>query len=330
MYNQFETRLDKERVILLKYSQNKETKHRFATFLIRFPKILLQELNTHRQLVRNCGSSRAIPTKTVIEKVRKDSYIPTFTVNQPGMTGELADTALNTDAEVLWLNALDEAIKYSEALQKEGIHKQDANRLLEPFEYVDLVLSGTEWENFFKLRCAFDTQPAFKFIAQRCKLLLELDTPDILAPGEWHIPFDDFYTNNHTLEEKIKIAIARIARVSYGNHGKEGLDYEADFRLADKLLESGHLSPLEHVAKCVSTNSRGIKAVALNSLVLDSSPALANLLDNHTYYEKDTNKYYWTRQYAGFYTYRHHIEDRLPIVPILKGNSATSLLIDNI
>lgn len=308
MNNQYEARLAKERVILLKYSENKETKHRFATFLIRFPKILLQELNTHRQLVRNCGSSRAIPTKTTVERLRKDPYIPTFTVNQPGMTGKVADNALATDAEVLWLDALDEAIKYAEFLQAAGIHKQDANRLLEPFQYVDLILSGTEWENFFSLRCAPDAQLAFQAIAQRCQLLLELDVPDVIAPGQWHIPFDGFYNDSHTVEEKIKIAIARIARVSYGNHGKEGIDYEADFALADKLLESGHLSPLEHVAKAVWVNACGV-----NYLIGHSSTALANLLRNHVYYEKTTEQYHWTRQYAGFYTYRHHIEDNLAI-----------------
>jgi thymidylate synthase ThyX len=304
--NQYEARLAKERVILLKYSENKETKHRFATFLIRFPKILLQELNTHRQLVRNCGSSRAIPTKTTVERLRKDPYIPTFTVNQPGMVGKVADNALATDAEVLWLDALDEAVKYAEFLQEAGIHKQDANRLLEPFQYVDLILSGTEWENFFKLRCAPDTQLAFQAIAHRCQLLLELDIPDVLSPGQWHIPFDGFYSDSHTVEEKIKIAIARIARVSYGNHGKEGIDYEADFALADKLLESGHLSPLEHVAKCVSA-----RCITMYDLVYECSESLANLLLNHVHYDKDSDLMYWTRQYAGFYAYRHQIEDNL-------------------
>jgi thymidylate synthase ThyX len=306
MNNTYEARLAKERVILLKYSENKETKQRFATFLIRFPKILLQELNTHRQLVRNCGSSRAIPTKTTVNRLRVDPYIPTFTVNQPGMVGKVADYQLATDAEVLWLDALDEAVKYAEFLQAAGIHKQDANRLLEPFQFVDLVLSGTDWENFFTLRCAPDAQLAFQAIAKRCQLLLELDVPDVLSPGEWHIPFDGFYNDTHTLEEKLKIAIARIARVSYGNHGKEGIDFESDLRLADSLLQSGHLSPLEHVAKCVQVHT-----ITMSELSDRCSESLENLLMNYVHYDKNSGLLHWNRQYAGFFTYRHHIEDKV-------------------
>jgi thymidylate synthase ThyX len=306
--NRYEARLAKERVILLKYSENQASKDRFATFLIRFPKILLQELNTHRQLVRNCGSSRAIPTSKLISRITEEPYVPQFTINQPGMVGVIADERAAIDAEVLWLDSLDNAVKSVLKLQEAGIHKQDTNRLLEPYSYVDLVLSGTDWKNFFKLRCAPDAQLAFRAIALRMQLLLELEPPEILYEGDWHIPFDGFYEENHTLEEKIKIAIARIARVSYATHGKEGVSYESDFALADSLLQNGHLSPLEHVAKCVYTNT-----LMMDSLKEECSPSLANMLKNYVHYDPVYMRYNWNRQYSGFYTYRHHIEDNTNI-----------------
>ncbi len=38
-------------------------------------------------------------------------------------------------------------------LIKLGVHKQNANRLLAPFAYTTCIISGTEWDNFFELRC---------------------------------------------------------------------------------------------------------------------------------------------------------------------------------
>jgi glutaredoxin-related protein len=224
------------------------------------------------------------------------------------MVGNKADENVAVDAEVLWLDALDNTIKTVLSLQEVGIHKQDTNRLLEPYSYVDLVLSGTNWKNLFDLRCAPDAQPAFRAIALKMQLLLELEPPEILSPGDWHIPFDGFYSKMHTVEEKIKIAIARIARVSYATHGKEGVSYESDFALADSLLQNGHLSPLEHVAKCVSTNT-----LMMSSLEGDCSPALANMLANYVHYDPVYMRYNWNRQYSGFYTYRHHVEDNTNI-----------------
>ncbi len=50
---------------------------------------------------------------------------------------------------------------------------------------------------------------------------------------------------------KTRIATARCARVSYMNfEGKD--DYEADIKLHDTLLSSGHMSPFEHCAKAMS------------------------------------------------------------------------------
>ena len=51
-----------------------------------------------------------------------------------------------------------------------------------------------------------------------------------------------------SIEDLIKISAGRCARVSYLTHaGKRDLD--ADIQLHDRLLESGHMSPLEHPAR---------------------------------------------------------------------------------
>ena len=49
------------------------------------------------------------------------------------------------------------------------------------------------------------------------------------------------------IKDKIKIAVARCARVSYLNF-EGNIDHEKDYDLHDKLAEQGHWSPFEHCA----------------------------------------------------------------------------------
>lgn len=91
-------------------------------------------------------------------------------------------------------------------------------------------------------------------------------TPKILRAGEWHIPFGDnimmsildqqdfsikFPNLNSLNDLKIRIATARCARLSYMTFDGE-IDYEKDIKLHDQLLENKHMSPTEHVARCMN------------------------------------------------------------------------------
>ena len=66
--------------------------------------------------------------------------------------------------------------------------------------------------------------------------------------GEWHIPFGDKFSDGLSLEEKLKVATARAARVSYKTFSGE-INYDDDYILHDQLLAEGHFSPFEHCAK---------------------------------------------------------------------------------
>lgn len=52
-----------------------------------------------------------------------------------------------------WLTVRDFVVSGSVILSAFGVTKQLCNRLLEPFVWVTEIVSGTEWENFFELRC---------------------------------------------------------------------------------------------------------------------------------------------------------------------------------
>jgi hypothetical protein len=63
-------------------------------------------------------------------------------------------------------------------------------------------------------------------------------------------PYSNFPLEANLDLIRIQIATARCARVSYLNfEGKD--DYEADIKLYEQLLASGHMSPFEHCARAM-------------------------------------------------------------------------------
>jgi thymidylate synthase ThyX len=80
---------------------------------------------------------------------------------------------------------------YTEATQaagRLGVHKQLANRLLEPFSWHTVVVTATDWDNFFHLRCHPDAQPEFQKIAGMMRDVMEASTHNLYY-GEWHLPY---------------------------------------------------------------------------------------------------------------------------------------------
>ena len=164
---------------------------RLTTFELELPKFVLADLNTHRALSRCTSSARSMPTIKLIAKVWRDPVIPVaWGRNQPGMTagGELTGWR-RFAARRLWLACRVPVLGIAYLLVKLGLHKQLAGRLVEPWLFVTTVLSGTEWANFFGLRCQPNAQPELQHIAYRMREELRLSTPAALKAGEWHLPY---------------------------------------------------------------------------------------------------------------------------------------------
>lgn len=282
-------------VKILADSLNVATGDRITTFELKYPKPLLAELNTHKMLSKNAGSSRAIPIKKVIERIKEDPYIPQFTKHQKGMQGEIGDRIFQVSARHLWLKQLDKAIETALAMDKLGVHKQNANRVLEPWMYVPVIVTGTEWENYFNLRCAEATHPDFRTIAREMKRQYEENKPNELRPGQWHIPFGGGLAKSGgdsrmKFADALKIAAARCARISYATH--DGMfDHDKDKKLHDLLVAEGHGSPLEHSAMAVVTKSPLAPEYSKLSL------------------GQEVN----TRNYRGFLSYRAHLEQKIDV-----------------
>jgi thymidylate synthase ThyX len=134
------------------------------------------------------------------------------------------------------------------SLMKLGLHKQLANRLLEPWAYITVIVSATDLDNLFALRCHPDAQPEIRRAVEALRAAVAASEPRHLRMGEWHLPFvTDDERAALPIGTLVKLAVARCARISYLTHdGKR--DPERDVQLHDQLLQSRHLSPFEHVA----------------------------------------------------------------------------------
>lgn len=219
---------------------------RLTTMAVTMPRFILAEFNTHRKFSRNAGSSRAIPVKRRIEMVREHGFIPLeFGKNQKGMqASQLLDQDNANLARLTWTDAMASAVKHAEALEFLGVHKQLANRLLEPFTWVEVIVSSTDWTNFFHLRISPLAQPEIRELAMKMKEALDNSIPRVLAWGMWHSPLSD----------NREVAVGRLARVSYEPTGQR--PEEEDVLLCERLAKDGHWSPFEHVAQARMSDDR--------------------------------------------------------------------------
>lgn len=223
---------------------------RLTSAILTYPRFIHSELMTHRVFSRNAASSRAIPVSRMIEAIRKEpAMFEYWGSNKKGMQAgaQLDFNDLNLAKEI-WLESAEFAIRQAERLIDLGLHKQNANRLLEPFSHMTTMVTCSDWDGFFSLRAHKDAQPEFQVLAYRLLAAYLESTPTLMADGWWHIPFDDKMPEGCPVDVKLKIATARCARLSYLTFDGK-FDPEDDIRIHDQLASSGHWSPFEHCAQ---------------------------------------------------------------------------------
>lgn len=231
---------------------------RLTTMEVVMHRFVLAEFNTHRVFSRNSASSRAIPYSKMHARVDSDPAMPIYWgKNQSGMQAkEELHEAGKVGCMEDWQNAKDSALHFAGILTSWGLHKQLTNRLVEPFMWHTVIVTATDWGNFFNQRCHEDAQPEMKAAADAMQLAYYSSTPKLVQIGQWHTPYlkeEDYGGSLLNMEpgeavEALKeISVARCARVSYLTHDGRR-DIEEDLKLFGKLKESMHLSPFEHVA----------------------------------------------------------------------------------
>lgn len=270
---------------------------RLTTYLVEYPRVVLAEAVTHRlnadswgdgyswcertttpDISKNSASSRAIPHERFLKKIDLDPYMPAFTGKAKGMQGAALGENTAEYAKAAWHNAKTVAMKWAAELDRLGVHKQDSNRLLEPFSWTTQVVTSAHWDNFFALRCHEAAHPALRRVARMMFLARRRSEPVALDYGEWHTPFvppvrgqavawdpaagsavPPYLTHGEArgaVPVELWRSVARCAWVSYESHDRDATD-AAVMATVDRLIGSRpvHASPCEHQAMCVPPGS---------------------------------------------------------------------------
>ena len=255
---------------------------RLTTIEVTLPRCVLAEFNTHRTHSRNSASSRAIPSELLVSAIMTDPFIPQWTAANKGMVAAgLLAPANVVAADSVWLTARDAAIHAADALVSLGVAKQDANRLLEPFMFTTIVATACDraWAWMFGLRDDPAADPKFAYPAKLMHDAYRASTPQVLADGDWHLPYIDGgdigtvrrdygYCDTATLDgldsgqrSQVQVTLARMsaarcARISYLRQ-HEARDMHDELTRCLDLIRLRHWSPTEHQAQALSAYVTG-------------------------------------------------------------------------
>jgi thymidylate synthase ThyX len=163
---------------------------RLTTMEWTYPRSIHSEIMTHRMLSKNSASSRAIPTEKLIQRVVDDPFIPEYIgANQKGMqAGEELNDVQKEVARMFWLQGRDQAVENARRLLDLGVHKQVVNRIIEPWMWITIIVSATEWDNVWGLRCHPMAEPHFQKLAYTARDAMAASVPRELKMGDWHLP----------------------------------------------------------------------------------------------------------------------------------------------
>jgi thymidylate synthase ThyX len=223
---------------------------RITSFVLEYPRFIHGELMTHRVFSRNAASSRAIPIQKMIDEVVNNPAAPIYWAkNQKGMqSGEPLPHEVCLQLCDEWNSARDAAVERARRMSELGVHKSIANRILEPFMHMVTLVTATDYANFFALRAHPAAQPEFQALAYAMLGKYLEHKPEELHWGEWHIPFGDRMPEGLHIDDQLKVATARAARLSYKTFDGV-IDPSKDILLHDGLVTDHHMSPTEHPAR---------------------------------------------------------------------------------
>lgn len=245
---------------------------RIVSVAATYPRFIHAELMTHRAFARNAASSRAIPfikigpdgkpvPNCTFAMLQANPVIPQFLGSEiKGMqAGDELDGRDRERAISVIKDLLEQSLKACAILHGLSLHKSIINRYLEPWSWITTLITATEWNNFFRLRCHPDAERHFALIAGMMRQAIRESQPVQKDYGQWHLPYIELSDvielarRGYETESLMKVSAARCARLSYLTQDGER-DIEKDMALADRLINRTdnviHASPLEHPALC--------------------------------------------------------------------------------
>ena len=263
------------------------------TMELEYPRFIHAEFMTHRVFSRNAASSRAIKVSTLIGLVTDNLAHPIhWGANQAGMVAEneLENPQQSQDD---WVRASQYACYIADRLDSQNVHKQIANRVIENFGHIKVVMTTTEMANFMELRAHPAAAPEIQKLAEQMHFAIMASNPMVLKDGEAHVPYIDrkrlddgsleYSVNGQAIDlaTALKISASACAQVSYR---LLNLGVEKAVELYDRLANQKpvHASPFEHQAL---TMPKGKWPVGATHMTRDGT--------------------YWSGNLRGWVQYRH-------------------------
>lgn len=145
-----------------------------------------------------------------------------------------------------------------------NIHKQLAGRGLESYAWHTVIVTGTEWDNYFGLRDHPEAQGEIATIAHLLRLAYENSIPRELEEGEWHLPLVEPNEFNN-VKDGVVASAARCAAVSYNRHSATR-EFAIELKRYTDLCSGGHMSPLEHQARPFSKKEDVVRGIGANAV----------------------------------------------------------------
>lgn len=236
------------------------------TYEVTIPKWMVAEWNTHKvEIERNSASSRAVPTKVIIDMIEEFPCLPIWRYNQSGMTPAGPLNEEDTEyANKVWLETRDLVIEQVQKLQSlpsgRSVAKGTANRPLEFVMWTKVVTTFTGGgkigiNNFFGLRDTEAAQPEFGVVAHMMHDQWHSSKP---VERLWHLPYITgelegigIKTEEELEKLGIDLAIMSSARCGRVTHYRQGLEYslEEDISRGKSFADNGHFSPLRHASR---------------------------------------------------------------------------------
>lgn len=300
---------------IIKDTLNAYSDDRIVTFELVLPKYLVAEVNKHTVLHNSCQSSRAVPVAKMIQSVEENPFIPYYWQKpHKGMQGYEYYTNENKISQLReeWLNARDNAVITAKKLQNE-VSKQTINRLLEPFMYVKMVLTGTEFGNFFNQRCPIFLNNKGNKVKSRTGLGFGVDFTSTKGQADIHLQIlaemmhnEMYYNSNpvesfehipydigkeYPLEARLHYSASQCARISFTTiTDDKQFSLERNLQLAQGLIVEGHAEPFSHQAIGMNDNTYNKFSRTFLKDLTDDEPVI---------------EYGWCRKMRGWVSHRH-------------------------
>lgn len=267
-------------VTCIQASRCARTGKEIFTLELEYPRQIHSQLLTHGVFSKNSSSTRAVPLKAAIEQLRAKPAGVIWTANQSGMQGNVLPDNETTMPNRVMAMACNSMVDFAEFLNDApdlgglGIHKQNAGRLLEPFQNIKIVLTSTEWENWDWLRIHKDAQGEIADLALAMKEARDAAEIMELEPGELHVPYVERIrkTSDDPNYSNISAGLIYLVRDEEGYPQLLSIDQakqvsasvcaQVSYRKADNSLDRAnriqgmlvnghkvHASPFEHQAE---------------------------------------------------------------------------------